>query len=115
VRPRHPILSLAGIPVLAATLVIASCGGAGTPAGDPTPPAGGPRDAAQLFVTACASCHGPLGKGGSSGVPLNGTTAADRQQTIGAIRFGIGAMPAASDGMSDEQIKALADYVAGLR
>jgi mono/diheme cytochrome c family protein len=50
-----------------------------------------------------------------SGVPLNETSTADRQRVIDAILHGVGAMPASSDGISDEQIEALADYVAGLR
>jgi len=51
----------------------------------------------------------------SSGVPLDEFSAADRQAVINAIRYGVGGMPASADGMSDEQIDALADYVAGLR
>ena len=112
---RNPILSLAGVLGLAATLGVASCGGSSTPTTDPTRPADGPRNAAQLFVAACATCHGPLGEGGLSGVPLNEASAADRQLVIRAIRSGVGGMPASQDGMSDEQIKALAEYVAGLR
>jgi sulfite dehydrogenase len=115
VSARHQIQSLAGVVVLAVTLVIASCGGTGTLAAGPTRPADEPRSAAQLYVAACAACHGPLGGGGLSGVPLNERSAADRQLVISAIRDGVGAMPASSDGMSDEQINALAEYVAGLR
>ena len=111
----HQIPSLAGVTILAATLVTASCGGAGTLAADRTQPVDGTRNAARLFVAACASCHGLPGEGGSSGVPLDGTSAADRQLVISAIRYGVGRMPAASDGMSDEQIEALAEYTAGLR
>lgn len=112
---RHPIRFLAGVPVLVATMVTAACGGPGAPTTDPTPPGDGPRDAAQLFVAACASCHGPLGEGGSSGVRLNETSAVDRKVIIGAIRYGVGGMPASSHGMSDKEINALAEYVAGLR
>jgi mono/diheme cytochrome c family protein len=114
VSARHQILSLAGVTMLAVTLV-ASCGGSSTLKGDPTRPADGPRSAAQLYDAACAACHGRLGEGGSSGVPLNEPSAADRQLVISAIRFGVGGMPASSDGMSDEQINVLAEYVAGLR
>lgn len=48
-------------------------------------------------------------------MPLDGTSAADRRLVISAIRYGVGGMPASSDGMSDEEIEALAEYVAGLR
>ena len=73
------------------------------------------QEAAQRYAAACASCHGSSGEGGLSGVPLDRTTAADRQTVINAIRYGVGGMPASRGGMSDEQIIALADYVAGLR
>jgi mono/diheme cytochrome c family protein len=115
VSARHQILSLAGVSMLAVTLVTASCGGSGAQAAGPTLPADGPRDASGLFVAACGACHGPLGEGGLSGVPLGEYSAADRQAVISAIRYGVGGMPASSNGMSDEQIEALAEYVAGLR
>jgi mono/diheme cytochrome c family protein len=110
---RHTTFALAAILVLTVSLS-AACGGAGTPTTGPTQPADGPRDAAQLFAAACAACHGPLGEGGLSGVPLNKTSAADRQLVIRAIRDGVGAMPASSGGMTDEEITALAEHVAGL-
>jgi len=115
VSARHQIFSLAGVTTLAVTLVTGSCGGSGAQAAGPTLPADGPRSAAQLYVAACAACHGPLGEGGLSGVPLDELSAADRQPVISAIRYGVGGMPASSNGMSDEQIEALAEYVAGLR
>lgn len=112
---RNQILSLAGVTMLVVTMVTASCGGSGAQAAGPTPPADGPRSAAQLYTSACAACHGPSGEGGLSGVPLDELSAADRQPVISAIRYGVGAMPASADGMSDEQIEALAEYVVGLR
>jgi mono/diheme cytochrome c family protein len=112
VLTRHPLLSAAGIPMLLVSLVTASCSGSSVPTADPTRPGEGPPGA-QLFVAACASCHGLRGDGGLSGVPLN-HSAADRQRIVGAIRYGIGGMPASSAGMSDEEINALAEYVAGL-
>lgn len=112
---RHQILSLAGVTMLAITLVTASCGGSGAQAAAPTLPVAGPQGAAGLFVAACGACHGPLGEGGLSGVPLDEDSAADRQAVINAIRYGVGGMPASADGMSDDQIDALAEYVAGLR
>jgi mono/diheme cytochrome c family protein len=111
---RHAIFSLTTILLLAVSL-LAACGGSSTTIADPTLLAAGSQDAAQLYERACAACHGSLGEGGSSGVSLQETTAAERQMIIDAIRHGVGAMPASSGGMSDEQIQALADYVAGLR
>jgi mono/diheme cytochrome c family protein len=93
--------------------LLAACGGSSPAIAHATTP-GGPRDAAQLFAAACATCHGRLGEGGPSGVPLTRTTA-DRVSVVGAIRYGVGGMPASGSGMSDDEIEALADYVAGLR
>jgi mono/diheme cytochrome c family protein len=112
---RHPIQSLAGVPVLMVTLLIAACAGPGVPTADPARPAGGEWDVAQLYVDACAACHGPRGEGGSSGVPLGQALTVDRPLITRVIRYGVGGMPASSHGMSDEQIDALAAYVAGLR
>ncbi len=118
---RHAIFSLTAIVLLAVTQ-FAACGGSSTRSTHPTGFAersiDAPQryqDAAQRYAAACASCHGPSGDGGLSGVPLDRTTAADRQTIIDAIRYGVGGMPASRAGMSDEQIIALADYVAGLR
>jgi len=112
-HPQHTINSL--IALLLAGTLLAACGDPGTTTTDPTLRAEWPQRAAQLFEAACASCHGPLGEGGLAGVTLNHMAATDRQLIIDAIRHGVGAMPASSGGMSDEQIKALAEYVAGLR
>ena len=115
---RHTIFSPAAIGMavlLLAVSLLAACGGSSTTTTRSTMPANGSLDAARLFAGACASCHGPLGEGGPSGVSLTATTATDRQLIIDTIRHGTGAMPASSGGMNDDQVKALADYVAGLR
>lgn len=113
-NPRHTIRSLMAI-LLVAVSVLAACGGSGPTTTGQTVPVNGSLDAARLFEGACASCHGPSGEGGLSGVSLRETSAVDRQTIADAIRFGLGAMPASADGMSDEQLKALIEYVAGLR
>ncbi len=112
---RRLILTPARLLLLAIAIATAACSGSGTPTADQARHAGGPADAAQLFVAACSSCHGPLGTGGVSGVPLTGTLAGGRQWIAGVIRDGSGGMPAMSDGLSDDQIQELAEYVAGLR
>jgi cytochrome c551 len=121
VSRRRAISSLTAI-VLLAVSQIAACGGSSTRSTHPTGFAERPidapqryQDAAQRYAAACASCHGSSGDGGLSGVPLDRTTAADRHTVMNAIRYGVGGMPASRGGMSDEQIIALADYVAGLR
>lgn len=111
---RHTILFLAVV-LLATGILVAACGGSSTTIAYPAVPVDGAPDGAQLYEGACASCHGSLGEGGLSGVPLDGFSAADRQLIIGAIRRGVGGMPASSDGMSDAQIEAIVEYVAGLR
>jgi mono/diheme cytochrome c family protein len=113
-HPRPAILFL-GARLLLAGVLLAACGGPSTAITHSTTPAGGPRDATQLFEGTCASCHGSAGEGGLSGVSLGGATAADRARIADAIRHGVGAMPASSDGMSGEEIDALAEYVVGLR
>jgi len=113
-HPRPAILSLGAKLLLTGTL-LAACGDSSPAIAHSTTPAGGPRDAAQLFEGACASCHGPTGEGGLSGVSLREATAAERQLIFDAIRHGVGAMPASSDDMSDEEIDALVEYVVGLR
>jgi mono/diheme cytochrome c family protein len=74
-----------------------------------------PQELAQLYDDACASCHGLLGEGGVSGVQLKDLTAAEQQMIIDVIKNGAGEMPASGGTMTDEQIQALADYVAGLQ
>jgi mono/diheme cytochrome c family protein len=111
-NPRPAILSLGAMLLLSGPM-LAACGGSGPAVAQATTPAGGPRGAAELFAAACASCHGRLGDGGPSGVPLAEVTA-DRVSIIGVIRYGVGGMPASSNGMSDAEVEALADYVAGL-
>ena len=110
-----PAAILMAVILLATGPLLAACSGSGATSTHPAMPPGGSQDAAQLFEGACASCHGPRGEGGLSGVPLEETATDDRQQVIAAIRNGVGRMPASSGGLSDEQLKALADYVAGLR
>lgn len=74
---------------------------------------GGGVDAAQLFTQNCASCHGGKGEGlsGPDLRPLTDNNIDDIEQQI---RNGGGGMPAFEGVLTDEQIQALAEYVAGL-
>jgi mono/diheme cytochrome c family protein len=110
-----PAIRSVGSALLLAGTLLAGCGGSSTAIVHPTTPAGGPPDAAHLFQAACAACHGPAGAGGISGVSLKELATSDRPAIADAIRHGIGAMPASSAGMSDDEINALAEYVVGLR
>ncbi len=107
--------------VLALAAVLAGCGGdsgttttaAPTTAAPTTETTGGGSaiDAAALFSSSCASCHGADGSG-NIGPDLRG--AADTATVAQQITQGGGSMPAFSDKLSTDEIDALADYVVGL-
>jgi cytochrome c553 len=73
-------------------------------------------------VAACASCHGPNGTGMPSQYPrLSGQHAEYVEAQLKAFRSGerandpSGSMRTLADKLSDREIQAVADYVAGLR
>jgi cytochrome c553 len=73
-------------------------------------------------VAACASCHGPNGAGMPSQYPrLSGQYAEYVEAQLKAFRSGErandpnGSMRTLADKLSDREIQAVADYVAGLR
>jgi cytochrome c553 len=73
-------------------------------------------------VAACASCHGPNGAGMPSQYPrLSGQHAEYVEAQLKAFRSGerandpSGSMRTLADKLSDREIQAVADYVAGLR
>jgi cytochrome c553 len=75
---------------------------------------------AEKGVPACAGCHGPRGEGMPAQYPsLHGQYADYTEAELVAFRSGErannGAMMAIAARMSDGEIKAVADYVAGLR
>ena len=72
---------------------------------------GGPQS---LFTTNCGSCH-VLEKAGTSGTvgPNLDESQVTVEQAAEQIRNGGGGMPAFGDRLTDEQITALANYVAG--
>jgi mono/diheme cytochrome c family protein len=113
---RYTIISLAVVLALAIA-VLAGCGDSTTTTTHETLPPTDSQDLgdmAALYDQACANCHGPLGDGGVSGVGLKDLTAAEQQMIVDAIRNGKGGMPASAGDLTDEQIEALARYVAGL-
>lgn len=71
-------------------------------------------------VPACAACHSPNGAGMPSQYPrLSGQHAGYTEQQLKDFRDGVRlndkVMPAVVNGMNDAQIKAVADFVQGLR
>ena len=71
------------------------------------------KDPKAIFTSNCAGCHTfePAGSKGTIGPNLD-QTSMDVEAIARQIREGGGGMPAFGDQLSDEQIKALADYVA---
>lgn len=86
-------------------------------------PVGGSTDGAKVFHTICAACHGPKGKPSASAAATTGVkdlTAPELRHRItpelveNQVRKGSQnkLMPAFEGALSDEQIKAVAAYVA---
>ncbi|MFC5430142.1 c-type cytochrome [Paraburkholderia denitrificans] len=76
---------------------------------------------AEKGVPACAGCHGPAGQGIPAQYPrLSGQWAAYTANQLGAFTQGAGArnnsepMHAIASRLSDNEIKAVADYISGL-
>ena len=80
-------------------------------------------DAAALFKTKCAACHGPDGKGETTmgkAMKLHDLASADVQKQSDAdlttiISTGKNKMPAYGKSLSAEQIKSLVGYVRSLK
>jgi mono/diheme cytochrome c family protein len=74
---------------------------------------GGPTDGKAIFTQSCGSCHvlSDAGTTGTIGPNLDGTQLT-LQEIAQQVRNGGGGMPAFEGQLSDEQIDAVADYVA---
>jgi quinohemoprotein ethanol dehydrogenase len=65
----------------------------------------------QVFRDACVACHGEDGRGGhGGGAPLDKVT--DAAMVIAMVTDGRGTMPPLGGVLTDEQIRAVAAYVA---
>jgi mono/diheme cytochrome c family protein len=95
---------------------VAQC--AGNPGADECAPADGgiaATDGAGVFAAAgCGSCHtfGPAGSTGNVGPNLD-EAQPTAELVIDRVTNGMGGMPAFGDRLSEEQIQAVAEYVAG--
>ena len=95
---------------------VAQC--AGNPGADECVPTGGEivaTDGAEIFAAAgCATCHtfGPAGSTGNVGPNLD-ETQPTAELVIDRVTNGKGGMPAFGDRLSEEQIQAVAEFVAG--
>ena len=84
------------------------------PSASPSSTPSGGQDFAATFSQLCSACHGAQGQGGV-GPDLRPLTTADLAKIQTQITNGGGGMPAFSSQLSADQIKGLADYVAGLQ
>ncbi len=78
-----------------------------------SPPSGGGVDAAALYGTWCASCHGGDGSGGVGPSLRTSTMSLSRVKTV--IASGAGSMPGFGSMLSSAEIDALARRVVALR
>lgn len=129
---RRTFLVLAAMLLAALAVGLAGCGGGDDEGASPPPPpaatetettgtettgtedGGGAADGAAVFASAgCGGCHTftPAGSSGSVGPNLDDTLLSVGQIEE-QVRSGKGAMPAFEDQLSDEEIAAVAEYVA---
>lgn len=77
------------------------------------------EDAAALFQAKCKLCHGPDGKGSPVGKTMGAadltTSKLSAADAVKVIEAGRNKMAGFKGKLSDAEIKALADYVVGLR
>jgi cytochrome c553 len=83
--------------------------------GGPGGPGGGPPTAAnatpaEVFTQRCQGCHGAGGKGGKA-PDLTQMGSKDDAELKQVIQNGKGRMPPKGEGLSEEQLSALAGYV----
>ena len=64
-----------------------------------------------VFLNNCTICHGQKGTGGNGGPDIS--TQSDAAHNVDQVTNGGGGMPAFGGQLSEEEIKAVADYVAG--
>lgn len=99
--------------VAAVAAYVAGAKGRGGGGGGGGKKAGG-ADGKSVFAGTCGSCHTltAAGTSGTVGPNLDGTSR-DAAAIEGIIRDGTGTMPAQGDKLSDEEITAVAEFVAG--
>jgi mono/diheme cytochrome c family protein len=84
---------------------------AATPQGAPS----GEFDVPKLFATSCGWCHLDGGRKAGKGPQLMGTTLNDAQIVSRIVNGKTGAMPAFGTTFTGEQMKAIVDYIRGLK
>ena len=73
-----------------------------------------PTDGKSIFTTNCGSCH-TLADAGTSGAvgPNLDEAKPPKELVVDRVTNGQGAMPSFKDSLDEQQIQAVADYVAG--
>lgn len=73
-----------------------------------------PTDGKSIFTTSCGSCH-TLSDAGTTGAvgPNLDDSRPSKALTVDRVTNGQGAMPSFKDSLDEQQIEAVADYVAG--
>ncbi|MBI2691294.1 MAG: cytochrome c [Solirubrobacterales bacterium] len=93
---------------LAASSTLTACGGS-------TPSATGanPGDGKLIFTNSCGSCHtlGAAGTNGSNGPVLTSSALTAAEVSMQVLRGG-GGMPSFDGDLTDQQIKAVSEFVA---
>lgn len=122
--PRIEPTAIGGLVALGALLLIGAAVASGMtapPAAESSPNGAGTVrsvDAAGLYVASCASCHGPNGQGTANGPSLIGVGAASVDFMLRTGRMPLPApgapMTRGRPAFSEEEIRALVDYVASL-
>ena len=105
-------LSDGEVAAVAAFVANAKAAGGGGGGGGGTQPAA--PDGKSVFAGTCGSCHtlSAAGTSGSVGPNLDGTSR-DAAAIEGIVRDGTGTMPSFGDKLSDDEIRAVAAFVAG--
>jgi mono/diheme cytochrome c family protein len=72
-------------------------------------------NAADLYMTRCAGCHGSDGNLQLSGAKALSASQMKKEEITAQIKMGKGSMPPFEGRLSDKEIQALADYVISFR
>ena len=72
-------------------------------------------NAADLYMTRCAGCHGADGNLQLSGAKALSASQMKKEEITAQIKMGKGSMPPFEGRLSDKEIQALADYVISFR
>jgi len=94
---------------VAASSALAGCGGSSTPAATGEQPG----DGKAIFTDSCGSCHtfSAAGTNGSSGPDLS-SSALTAAEVSSQVLSGGGGMPSFDGDLTDQQIQAVAEFVA---